>query len=447
MIVRNNLGSSIDLPPTLRAEREGPPLPKRPWYLGIGPAYLTIFVWAPFFDPLWAGDLPRGRPALAGRHRGHCIVDLLRVLLLPHGDLGTPDRPAVWGSWRLRRSARWARSGSPGSGSGSPSSSGSPWRSIMGSNRRLLGLITCGHDPPGRVGPLAGRPVQSDDTRFSWPRPRSGSSSRVRRACSDLVAVIAALMKIYAPVALLLAHGIGDLADSGPGDYRVEHAVDVARESFWASSMEDARFSALPLFTGFFAMLGLLSVDWGAGSARRRDVTVGGLAGIVLAGSWTAIMALLVVAGAVGRLRSGRSESGRQRPPIRRCSRFDGASCMGSAAIRPSVILILFGLAALAPACYSAWVFSFRVRGPLVGHPPIELDLDRGGDRAVADRAGLAQPARHDRLLRWELVFAPAVGAMAGDFLDQWGRWAGVRHGLNAAGMLAWSAGVALKEH
>ena len=38
------------------------------------------------------------------------------------------------------------------------------------------------------------------------------------------------------------------------------------------------------------------------GVKRRRDVVLGGLTGIVLAASWTAIMSLVVVAAAVVRL-------------------------------------------------------------------------------------------------------------------------------------------------
>jgi len=26
-----------------------------PWYRGIAPAYLNLFIWAPFFDQLWSG--------------------------------------------------------------------------------------------------------------------------------------------------------------------------------------------------------------------------------------------------------------------------------------------------------------------------------------------------------------------------------------------------------
>ena len=38
-------------------------------------------------------------------------------------------------------------------------------------------------------------------------------------------------------------------------------------------------------------------------------------------------------------------------------------------------------------------------------------------------------------------VFAPAVGAMAGDWLRQRGEWAGFRPGINRTGLLAWGAG------
>jgi hypothetical protein len=38
-------------------------------------------------------------------------------------------------------------------------------------------------------------------------------------------------------------------------------------------------------------------------------------------------------------------------------------------------------------------------------------------------------------------VFAPVVGAMAGDWLRQRGRWSGLRCGIHVAGVMAWGAG------
>src|SRR5205823_1487589 len=101
------------------------------------------------------------------------------------------------------------------------------------------------------------------------------------------------------------------------------------------------------------------SVDWGAASRRGRDVVLGGLAGIVLAASATASLALLVVAGAVGRLRVADrlGEAGVGDPPP---LSFRWAVGYGIGGIPAGVILILFGLATLAPACWCAWVYSRR---------------------------------------------------------------------------------------
>ena len=41
-------------------------------------------------------------------------------------------------------------------------------------------------------------------------------------------------------------------------------------------------------------------------------------------------------------------------------------------------------------------------------------------------------------------VFAPAVGAMVGDFLSQRGGWAGLRGGINPPGVIAWVAGLVI---
>ena len=41
-------------------------------------------------------------------------------------------------------------------------------------------------------------------------------------------------------------------------------------------------------------------------------------------------------------------------------------------------------------------------------------------------------------------VFAPAVGAMAGDWLRQRGAWAGLRLGINRTGVIAWVAGIVI---
>jgi hypothetical protein len=43
------------------------------------------------------------------------------------------------------------------------------------------------------------------------------------------------------------------------------------------------------------------------------------------------------------------------------------------------------------------------------------------------------------------LVFAPVLGAMAGDFLGQGGGWPGLRDGINPPGVIAWISGIVIQ--
>jgi hypothetical protein len=107
------------------------------------------------------------------------------------------------------------------------------------------------------------------------------------------------------------------------------------------------------------------------------------------------------------------------------------------------VILILLGLAALAPACYTAWIFTrkFFTRWPGVRR----IDWTTIGGAIAWLLIATSCTGRIDRIA-WVMgaVFAPAVGAMTGDFLRQRGGWAGLRAGFHPPGMIAWAAGVAL---
>ena len=197
----------------------------------------------------------------------------------------------------------------------------------------------------------------------------------------------------------------------------------------------------MPLFTGFFAMLGLMSVDWGASSLRKRDVTVGGLAGIVLASSWTSIMSLLVVAGALGRPGVAEQDwpANAADPPL---FSFRWGIVHGIGGYAAAAILILFGLATLAPACYSAWGYSKRFAAHL--SMKRRLPITWGFGAVALLLIATSWPSRLDAIdFAMGLIFAPIVGAMAGDFLCQRGGWAGVRHGVNPPGVIACLGGLA----
>ncbi len=427
------------MPPTLRAESEAPPVLKRPWHLGIGPAYLTIFVWAPFFDPLWSHDLSRSSlPWLAG---SAIMASLICFAILYY--------PAAICGYRTGRGLGIVATSTFGT-------AGSDWLTGIGVGAAelvwygvainygveatLLGLVTCGIIAPDVLGTWDLGPFRVKTPVFLCTSAFwifiTGSASLLR-----LIAVIAALMKVYAPVAFLLLTGTAiwmiPSLNSPPHDSAIPVYFD-----FSSSTAPLPGYSVIPVFTGFFAMVGLLSVNWGAAAERKRDVTVGGLAGIVLAGSWTAIMSLLVVAGAASRLRmSNPAGTGSiADPPV---YSFRWGVLHGVGGYPATAILILFGLAALAPACYSIWIFSRRVFALLPRVRRIYLTWG-GGAISLLVIATTWLDSLDLIYVIMGLLFAPMLGAILGDYAGRRGEWGGIRRGVNPPGPIAWLAGVAI---
>src|SRR5262249_6898584 len=134
----------------------------------------------------------------------------------------------------------------------------------------LLGLVTGGLLPPGvlenwLLGPTIVRgPVVLCAALF-WIFI-TGMASLL-----PLTSVIATLMKVYSPVALTLLTIAAVWLLPGVSAFR-------SGEPFGGRAIPDhpPQLSAVPVFTGFFSMVGLMSVEWGAVAARRRDVLVGG---------------------------------------------------------------------------------------------------------------------------------------------------------------------------
>jgi hypothetical protein len=167
---------------------------------------------------------------------------------------------------------------------------------------------------------------------------------------------------------------------------------------------------------------------------------VGGVAGIVVAGCWSALMSMLVVAGALGRVRAaGQVLMATGDTPV---GSFRWAVANGIGGGPAAVILILFGLAALAPACYSSYVFIRKLFGRWPRVRRIDwawIGCTLGFVLVATGWPGRLEAVDH----MMGIVFAPAAGAMTGDYIVQRGRWAGVRRGLHPPGLIAWVLGVA----
>ncbi len=189
----------------------------------------------------------------------------------------------------------------------------------------------------------------------------------------NLPGVVVALMRVYAPVALVLLTAVAVWMLPNDGSNSLANAALIVEKTGFTDRWR-GHGSAVQLMTGFFAMAGLAGVDWGGRVPRRRDVVLGGLTGIVLAASWTAIMSLLVVSGAVAQLRNESAwwSSRLSVPPVvpmggflrnRRCSGRCDPDPFRAGRARPGM---LFGL--------DLWPESVD---PLAASPPIGLDLDR----------------------------------------------------------------------
>jgi cytosine permease len=476
----------LDLPPILRAEYEAAPVPRGPWYRTIGPAYLGLFVWAPYFDSLWVGGL--GRYSLSG-----LVASAFAASLLCFGLFYLI--PAFWG-FRTRESLGVVAASTFGT-------IGSEWLTGLGIAvaavvwyavaidyavvSTLLGLNACGlisaaSLSPWELGPVVVKSPVYLTTAIFWIYI-TGTAGLWK-----LPGVVVALMRVYAPVAFVLLAGIAiwqirkvgqyDIAISqiwNLGPYDVETARSMTNRP-GLTSLWRAHTSAVPLIVGFFAMSGLAGVDWGRRAARRRDVVLGGVVGVVLAGSLTAIMSLIIVTSTLREVSressqhvidygGGEGLAGRGSPTLLKIQHtvlyygsgewfaanisdpmgltFRWAVYHGIGGIPAGVILVLFGLAALAPACYAASIYGERLatRWPRLGQSGWTWV---GG--AIALVLGATSLAGELELIFAAMgtLFAPAVGAMTGDWLRQRGAWAGVRPGVNRTGLLAWVAGVAI---
>ncbi len=172
-----------------------------PWYWGIGPACLGIVVWAPFFDQLWVSDF--------GRHHFAWLAAGAIVALL--GCYAVFYQAASWGYEAGRPLGIVAAStfGTLGSewitGIGTAAAQ-VVWYAValnFGIDATFLGLRACSLLPSASVaefdlGPISIKsPVYLGTALFWIFITRKAISMR-------LPGVVVALMRIYAPVALLL---------------------------------------------------------------------------------------------------------------------------------------------------------------------------------------------------------------------------------------------------
>ncbi len=200
-------------------------------------------------------------------------------------------------------------------------------------------------------------------------------------------------------------------------------------------------FNALLLMVsaivGFFATAGAAGVDICTSNRDKRDVSMGGIFGIVIAIIFTAGISVIAVAGA------------------KAAGVLDPAGVKMTAALQAKLgaglfaaIMIGLTLASFPGACFSSFIAanSFKTTLPKV-NPFISVGIGAIVSILIAILPMGVAPAE-----KWAAKlpsvfgiigasFGPIVGAMVVDYLLSGKKWVGPRAGFNPAGWIAWLLG------
>jgi hypothetical protein len=398
-----------------------------------------VFLWPPFYDRLWVNDLVRF-------HLGWLVATAVGAAVICH--VFFYSGLADWG-FRTGLSVETLARSTFGT-------AGSRWLAGVAIGlanvviwaiaidfaveSTLLGLVSSGLLDDAHLGHLSFGRVSTRSpvflaTAFFWTFIIA-MANQLR-----LTAVVAALMRVYTPVAFLVLTAIAIWTSPGLRFFPINMHPAALGASF-VSEVRATGPSALQLICGYFALAGLAGAERGASVKRRCDVVLGGATGIVLAGAWSVATVLVVVAAAVGFLvRSGPlvdvaiSQAG----PLS----FRWAVLQSFGGWAGGALVILIGLTALAPACYASWVCG-RKFGTLWPRISETIWVWTGGFCALvlvvtscAGRTDLIFCIMGD-------LFAPMIGAMLADRLGERGRWSGPRSAVSRVGLAAWGTGTAL---
>ena len=431
-----------DFPPPLRAAMEATPVPPKSWRDGVAPAFVAMFLSAVFLDRLAPGTLLVG--GLGPSAVGAVFAGLAGYWSLYYA-------PTMWGVQTRRPLAVLVTS--------TFGARGAPWIPgvVLGLVAVLLfaatidaatrwtfgGLVASGMLDPKHLGTAnRGSPAM--------PRPLFLFVAAVWSITSAIlglltVRLVAAIMRVY-PIFPAIALGAAVVwAMPTVGDGPVATAPAMAGGLRAMAAMAQLVF-------GFLAANFVAAGDWGAASKAPQDARIGGLVGITFASPILAILALLIVAGALGRGRELSSPAAF--PPRTVIAASPQPTTSRSVTLREvfqdriggkagATALFVMALGLLGPACFAPFVIARQFSAAWPSLP--RWAWSTGG--AVATwpliASGLAQ--------RTDLIFgiagaaaAPVAGAMAAEYARNRGRWPGPRRGVNFVGMVTWAIGLGI---
>lgn len=422
-----------DWPPSFRAALDQPRVEQRGWQAALAPQLIGVFLWIAFFDQIPAETL--GRSGLLWPVAGAVIGGVLAYLLLYRA-------PALWGH----------RSGRPiavlaARTFGVRGACWLPrlplalvqvvWLAI--SITYAVTLCLSGLELLGLLDPAQNRPLRL----AGWDLPSPlflvvSLSWAIACALTGryLIRVIAALMTVYTILPALLLGLTAAVAMKGLPDFQAEMTRIGPGQGGRAEGLIIALVVVQFVFA-FFTSASMLAADWGAACRRETEVRLGGWVGVALAAPIVATLSLLSVAGVFARygLRVPvGSESFNMLTFAHAVRTLIGGKTGG-------MVLIGFGLTALAPACYAGHLLSTGLHAL---RPRLSETHWAVVGALVAWVVVVLGRAQH-LLLIYSVVgaiFAPISGAIAADYVRSKGRWPAARRGWNGPGVLAWAVGL-----
>ena len=420
-------------PHTLRAALENPPLERQGWQSSLAPQLIGLFLWIAFFDQIPQEALrPKG---IAWPVLGAAIGSLLCYVFLYRS-------PAMWGMTTGRpldviatstfgvKGATWV----PGL---LLAGLGVVWLAVSTDYATVLslrGLVLFGMLDPKYLNTWGGGTpsVLCLVTSFLWCYVAA-------LVGWHLVRVIAALMNVFSILPALMLGVTTILAFPGLRGYHAAEPFDGEMPARIPGGVFSAMVTVQMIF-GFFATSGLISADWGTVARDAKDVKAAGWVGVAL-GSWVAAtLAILTTAGAASLAASRERVRGPAALVMDGPWRYSAAleSLVGGRLA--GVMLVTFGLAALGFACYASFIFTTRLTEIWPRVARRRWTILGVGLAWIMVSTGLVNRMFHVFSLVGGLA-APAVGALAADYVRSRGVWPGPRVGYNVPGLIAWVAG------
>ncbi|WP_165073571.1 hypothetical protein [Paludisphaera rhizosphaerae] len=390
--------SPRELPPVVRELLDAPTPKPHGWATTLAPAFLGVVVWFPLLDGF--GQAGASSTILV-RWTTACITLLIGYALIyrPLAGLGLRERKRL-----------------PVVAAGALGADGAEWLAgvLYGLFAAVWGSVAIGYSVRmtldglvawGLLEPVAARP----EGPLVLTALAFWTFIIVSAVGVNLTGAIVAMMKIYWPFAGLLLAGAAGWA--------------VWRGVPWGGRTAGGTLLDLHLFQYVFSALAfplLMAVEWGGAVRDRRDVRMGGLVGFLGSGAVAFLAASILAAiGAGGSIRAALT------------SQTFGPWAGGG-------LLLLFGLASLAPAVYAADLLRsrFRRHWPALGNP----------DSALLGFLILFIPGALGLAHRIETIaevsgafFAPLAGLLVAESRRQ---PTSIRPGWSTSGLVAWGVGV-----